>query len=105
MIKYADLPPYANLNLLSQAERQKWMEKINFLKRKIIIPIIERGKPKFQSKYDLEYNKVKTMINDDFSSLVRIFLLCLRELKNYHPEKKGIKQHRVLVSIFFGQQE
>jgi len=106
MIKYQDLPPYANLNVLSNDERRKWIKKIDVLKRILIIPMVQRGKPKFQSKYDLEFNKVKNMINNDFSSLVNLFILCLRELgKENNIDNKSLKFRRLLISIFFGQQQ
>lgn len=74
--------------------------KIDNLKRELINPLIDSENPKFDSKYDFDFNFVKLRINDDIIFLVKFFLLCIKELR-----RKEKKESRLLVSLLIGQQE
>ena len=100
MVKFADLPPYVHRNNITQKHYEIWVRDIEYLKKTLIFPIIESGEPKFDMKIQIDYQKVKTFITSDYSSLVKYFLMCMKELG-----KKSDTKPRILVSLLLGQQD
>ncbi len=100
MVNYSQLPKYTNLHILSNQDILFWDKKIDSLKRGLINKLLNNESPKFKSSYDIDFNKAKQWINDDFSLLVKYFLISIRELKN-----SNLKQSKALVAILIGKQQ
>ena len=100
MVRFADLPPYCQRNEITQYDYDQWMKNIDCLKKNLIQPRISDGSPTFDNTLPIEFQRVKNEIVHEFPSLVKYFLVCMKELRNKNHWKP-----RILVSLLMGQHD
>jgi len=91
MINYLELPSYLE-------DKKEPDELINL----ILKPILEGGKKagvRFDSKYEIDFNKIKKQILNNSQKRIEYFLLCINELKT----RKTLKL-KLLVTALVGNQ-